>query len=471
MADIASIAFTLDRQSGAPLFVQLCDGIRQRIARGAVAQGYRMPASRSLAMEMGISRTTVVSAYEQLVAEGYLEGRRGSGYFVCPIGEVEMPLAGPPATKRAKSHHYHRTAPVQPGSPDMRLFPYRQWARCVSRTARVSPEALISSDDPFGDRQLRESISRYLADWRGLVVSSAQILVTAGSIDALETCIRTLTVANDSIGLEDPGYLPLRHFVRSHGFDLHWLRVDDEGVEVPRLQHGEPAPKLLVLTPSHQFPLGGAMSQMQRLAFLRWAEQHNAWILEDDYDSEFRYAGRPIPAMTSYDSSGRAIYIGSFSKVFSSSVRLGYLVMPESLIGSFSDTLSRFGPRASVSAQRPLSAFIDSGEFYRHIRRVRRVYGERRKILIECLQKKLGHLVTFHNHQAGMIVVANLPPHCDDRLIVERVNSRGATAEALSDHYSGRHKRRGLLLGFCAFTEEEIYANAVILREEIEKEI
>jgi len=464
---LTDTSFSLSRDSNTPLFTQVCNLLRQKIIDGQLQQNYRLPPSRSFAIELGVSRTTIVVAYDQLAAEGYIEGRRGSGFFVNSIGKVELnrkqnksvPVYSP-ATISPKSRK-----PVHPGFPDLRLFPYRQWARCISRVARLSPEALVVADDLFGDIKLRQSIARYLYDWRGIQTTAGQILITAGSIDGLEICVRTLAKSGQYVGLENPGYLPLRNIVQNLGMKPLWLNMDDGGVGIPGLKKSQPPPSLTILTPSHQFPLGGAMSPLRRTDFLQWAELTNSWIIEDDYDSEFRYAGSPIQALAGFDNTGRTIYVGTFSKIFSVGLRLGFLVLPPALVPKFTRTLQRFGVKAATVSQRALASFIDSGEFYRHIRRVRRVYGERRKFLLNLLQEKLGDVVSVEDHAAGMLLLARLPVKYNDQTIAEAANRKGVLTAALSVHYAKGDIQKGLLLGFCSFTETEIEANISILEK------
>ena len=438
--------------------MQICDSLRQQIIDGYLIPGERLPSSRNYAIEVGVSRTSVVTAFEQLKAEGYLRSRHGSGYYVSPIGNIETIEHLSDQKDEDKNTRWHSVEiDSHPGAADMRLFPYRQWARCVARVARTSPESLVRVTDLFGDPHLRESIAKYLFEWRGMNVSPKQILVTAGSIDALEICIRTLLKRSESIGLEDPGYLPLRNFVENLGLTPKWLAIGQNGAQLP--QSTSKTPKLVVLTPSHQFPLGGAMPPSRRVEFLNWAESAGSWIIEDDYDSEFRYAGRPIPALAGFDQSGRSIYVGSFAKVFSNGLRLGFLVAPLGLVEDFYQTLTKFASKASVAMQRPLSEFMDSGEFYRHIRRVRRIYGERRKTLIDSLRTELGEILTFVDHQAGMQFVARLPDDYDDIAIARAVRAEDIIVSALSTHYARRNKQSGLLISFCGYENEEIIKN------------
>ena len=470
MLNLASIAFTLQRDSKDPLFVQLCDQIRQRIVSGSLLQNSQLPSSRGLASDLGISRSTVVTAYEQLVAEGYIEGRAGAGYYVRELVDIgPQDGAGEAAPSSSIRPSISDATPAShPGYPDNRLFPYRHWARCLARSARLTPEALIVGKSPFGDLPLRRAIARYLADWRGLDIQPEQVMITAGSVDALENCIRSLAVPGDAIGLENPCYRPLRNIAANQGMRIEWLPVDDGGAEIPSGSQHAAAPKMVILTPSHQFPLGGAMPVNRRLEYQQWADANDAWIIEDDYDSEFRYAGRPIPALASLDTSGRTIYIGTFSKVFSVSLRLGYLIMPPPLIARFADTLAKFGVKAALPCQRALANFIDSGDFYRHIRRVRRIYAERRRLLLELLQQKMSRFMVLRDHQAGMQVTVILAPGFDDREIAALAQARGLLVAPLSSYYGASDATNGLLLGFCPYSEDEIRDYVAVLTEVLE---
>lgn len=457
-ARIADIAFRIDRNAKTPAFAQLYEAIRARIVSGALAEGVRLPPTRALALDLGLSRSTVNAAYEQLAAEGYVEGRQGAGHFVRPMGEVELPArARPEPRPAARTEAPGAPMPFQPGVPDMRLFPYAQWARRVSRIARTAPASLVTSSDAFGDLQLREAIASHIADWRGVETSAENILITAGSGDALELCIRALAAPGDRVALEDPGYPPLRAFVASLGLSPRWLEIDDAGAAVPEADDGPP-PSLAVLTPSHQFPLGGAMTPARRNAFLAWAAEVGARIVEDDYDSEFRYSGRPIPALAGLDGVRRTIYVGSFSKIFSNSLRIGFLAMPDADRPAFRQALRQFGVKASIAPQRPLAAFMADGEFYRHLRRARRIYQERRKALVDGLRSQLGPAADFADHQAGMLLTLRLPEHVDDRAVVAAAGQKGLAPQALSAFYARPTTARGLVLGYCASTVEETAA-------------
>lgn len=446
-------AFAIDRGSATPVFEQICTNLRDKVMAGTLATGNKLPPTRAFATELGVSRSTVVTAYEQLVAEGYLQSLQGSGYRVCARQGVEL---GTPAARIGRyfpPEEAHLVRPFETSQPDMRLFPHRQWAKTVARVCRATPEALLTGSGAFGSFDLREAIRNHVAEWRGIDASPHQVIVSAGSTDALEICIRTLARFGDPVGLEDPGYQPLHRICVAQGLRPALMPIDDQGATLPR---GRPAPRLVVLTPSHQFPLGGAMSPNRRLSFIRWARAADGWILEDDYDSEFRYAGRPIPAMAGFDRLDRTIYVGSFSKIFSNTLRLGYVIVPDNLIDTFRKTLRQFGVRASHMPQQALADFISSGEFYRHLRRMRRIYGDRRRFLLERLARDFSDIGASIDHQAGMQIAFHLKNGHRDTDIAKCADRAGLAVSALSGYGSAAADHNGLVLGFCATTEEEM---------------
>ncbi len=455
MKQTSWLAFSIDRQLPTPVFEQICQAIRSHAASGGLAKGTKLPPTRAFATELGVSRSTVVSAYEQLVAEGYLQSVQGSGYTACSIGSVELNKVTPPAIMRPVEVNQTPVRPFQAGQPDMRLFPHKQWAKAVSRVCRTMPESMLMGGTVQGNAALRMAVVDHVSEWRGIKAAPHQIFITAGSGDALEICIKTLTRSGATIGLENPGYLPLRSFVKDLGLRPTYLDIGPQGASLP-----DPSckAKLVVLTPSHQYPLGGAMSPNRRLEFIQWAKAKSSWIIEDDYDSEFRYSGRPIPAMAGFDQLSRTIYVGSFSKIFSNSLRLGYLIVPEVLIDQFRSTLARTGVKASYMPQQALAEFINTGEFYRHLRRMRRIYGERRKYLIDCLASDFAQFGSFEDHHAGMQVVFHLRSDISDTRVAKRAGALGLTVSPLSGYAGGPPNYNGLLLGFCGFSKDEMEA-------------
>lgn len=454
MKQTSWLAFAIDRKLSVPVFEQICRAIRAQAASGELREGIKLPPTRAFATELGVSRSTVVTAYEQLVAEGYLESVQGSGYTVCPIGVVELKGNSPQNTPVSEPALI-QAQPFLAGQPDMRLFPFKQWAKTVSRVCRTKPENLLIGGPPQGNTALRKAVVDHVSEWRGIKAAPDQIFITAGSGDALEICIKTLTRAGATIGLENPGYLPLRRFVKNLGLKPAYLDVGPQGASLPDVNDKA---DLVILTPSHQYPLGGSMSPSRRLEFIQWAQTHNRWIVEDDYDSEFRFAGRPIPAMAGFDQLNRTIYVGSFSKIFSNSLRLGYLIVPERLVARFRTTLAGSDLKASYMPQQALAEFIDSGEFYRHLRRMRRIYGERRKHLLERLAGDFSQFGRFEDHHAGMQVVFHLNKGIADFEVSKKTAAFGLNIEPLSGFVRGPSELSGLILGYCGYTESELDA-------------
>lgn len=453
MQKVPWVAFSIDRKSSTPVFEQICQTIRAQAAAGDLPAGSRLPPTRVLATDLGVSRSTIVTAYEQLVAEGYLESLRGSGYTVCQMGPVELDIQSPPVKREQLVEKPNAAKPFQAGLPDMRLFPHTQWAKTVARVCRTAPDRMLVGQTASGNIELRKAVADHVSKWRGIEAAPHQIIITAGSGDALEICLRALTAHGDNIGLEDPGYGPLQNYAAASGLNPVFMDVDQNGAILDRQARNV---RLIVLTPSHQFPLGGAMSPSRRLEFIHWAEENNCWIIEDDYDSEFRYAGRPIPAMAGFDKLSRTIYIGSFSKIFSNSLRLGYLIIPDPLIERFQADGRNFGVKASFMPQQSLAEFITTGEFYRHLRRMRRLYAERRKFLVERLSNDFRRFGSFEDHQAGMQIAFHLDARFPDIEISQKADRKGLTAAPLSRYSRRKSALNGILLGFCAFTPDEI---------------
>ena len=259
------------------------------------------------------------------------------------------------------------------------------------------------------------------------------------------------------MGIEDPGYQPILNFIKNQGLKPAFLKIDKEGATLPQASLRKNLnPHVVILTPSHQFPLGGVMSPQRRRDYLHWASSNEAWIIEDDYDSEFRYAGRPIPAMMGFDTLNRTVYIGSFSKVFSNTLRLGYIIAPHSLVDSIRQTMDTFGLKAGLMPQQALANFMQSGEFYRHIRRIRKVYNGRRKYLIKRLQEKLNHFGYVDDHPAGMQLVFHLIALLNDVTIVKRAKEKGFHFDALSQSAASNPGYNGFILGFCSYSEQEM---------------
>ncbi len=483
MSQNPTLLFSVDRSDARPIFEQLCDTIRRLIHNGVFNADTRLPATRTLAQELAISRSTVVTAYEQLVAEGYLQSKPGAGYRVCGLGETELPgrtkvlqdnnkSAGPPRQISRLKEQLKEPLKEQPDKlltpslPDMRLFPYRQWAKTIARICRTRPESMLTGSEAVGDQQLRQAIAHHVREWRGLEVSADQVIVTAGATDALAISFRILLQPGHNVGLEDPGYRPILRQVTGMGLNPVFLRVDSEGASLPDSPdshqpeaqlEADAHPDVVVLTPSHQYPLGNTMTPQRRWEYIHWAHKHQRWIIEDDYDSEFRYIGRPIPAMAGLDQLQRTLYIGSFAKLFSNTLRLGYLIVPEPLIAPVRKILSDYSLKAGLMPQPALAEFIHSGDFYRYLRRVRKIYSERNKYLVQQLQTRFNHFGHVQDYSAGMKLVFHLNQAFNDVDIVARTHQAGLALEALSTACHQRTDCNGLIMGFAGYTEREIH--------------
>ncbi|MGI9370431.1 MAG: PLP-dependent aminotransferase family protein [Ruegeria sp.] len=344
-----------------------------------------------------------------------------------------------------------RPRQFQPCVADGRLFPLKAWSRKISRVARRSPSSLVTLDHPFGDVRLREAIAAHVAEWRGVSACAEQIIVTAGTGDAIRLILEVLGKPGMKIGLENPGYLPVRQTVSRLGLSPEWLSIGAEGAALPSDRCS-----MAVLTPSFQFPLGGAMPLERRSAFLAWAKKNNSWIIEDDYDSEFRYGGQPIPAMAGLDRGGRAIYVGTFSKTFSPDIRIGYLIIPDDLMDLMTSTLSERPSNASLVPQRVLAEFIEDGAFHRHLRRVRRHYAQRRDALLDLVEGSLGPQPQARALKGGMQIAVEMPHEIDDRKASRVAATDGLGPEPLSKYDAGQTRSTGLLMGFCAHSPEEM---------------
>lgn len=503
----------IDPTGAEPVYIQLYSQIRMLILSRVLVPGARLPSSRMVAAELSVSRATVVAAYDQLAGEGYIAGRAGSGMYVTDLPDDTMDIVVPDAPLSS------RTAPaapgvtpapagalvaaaeetgwpplLQPGEPDCRLFPAGAWARLLAHSwRRPTPRLLGQGAGEFGDPALRQALARHVAVWRGLSVSPEQIIVTAGAGEGIDLTVRTFVRAGDRVVTENPGYEPAWAMMADRGATVEACPVDREGLNPSALrQDWSGRTGLVMVTPSRQFPLGYTMPLSRRLALIEKARRLGCPILEDDYDSEFRYAGRPLAPLASLqagfdlrdglagEETGRAegglvIYLGSFSKVFSSGLRLGYLVVPDLLVHRFRDTLRRVGPRASLAAQPALAEFMDSGAYARHLRRMRRVYAERQAVLLQALATRCGRWLQVEDVQpSGMHVVARLNPssfrplpaagrplsetsgHWLDQRVADACRHRGLGVRALSRYSRPPVVEEGLVIGFAASSPEEI---------------
>jgi GntR family transcriptional regulator/MocR family aminotransferase len=431
----------IDRDSRVPLYQQIYEGYRRAILAGHLRPGQRIPSTRALAAELGVSRLPVLAAYEQLLNEGYFAGRRGSGTYV----NADL-VAGRRAGKRTASTSWpdEGVRPFRVSSPALDQFPRNAWARIVARHARAMPPELMGYGDPAGYLPLREQIAEYLRTSRAVRCEASHVLVVSSSQAALNICAAALVAPGDTIGIEEPGYPGARFALAVPGAAIAYVPVDDEGIHVEAIGTS----RAVYVTPAHQYPLGVSMTAARRVALLAWAERADAWIIEDDYDSEYRYVSRPLGALQGMDAHERVVYMGTFSKVLFPALRVAYVVVPPRLWDAFlhaREALDIFSP---TLYQLALADFLREGRFARHIRRMRDIYRRRRDALLAGLARHCHGKLVVHNADAGLHVPVWLPDGVSDVEVVRQLERRGLAATALSTCYGGTTPRNGLLLGF-----------------------
>ena len=477
----------LDQHAPAPLYRQLYERLRAGILAGQLESGTRLPSTRALASELGISRTTTALAYEQLLVEGYVESRVGDGTRVARLHPEQQgqgtraahargtaDTAGPqPALLGQRGHVLSelsfreeryanwadaRTRPFRIGQPEVAHFPYAAWARLVARHARRSLPAVALYQDAHGYAPLREAIAAHIGLTRGVHCAPDQILLTAGSQGALDLIARVVLDPGDLAWVEDPGYSGARGALMAAGARLLPVPVDQEGLVVAAGQQRGPAARLAIVTPSHQFPTGVTMSLRRRLALLDWSREAHAWIVEDDYDSEYRYGGRPLEALHSLDRTGRVIYVGTFSKVLLPSLRLGYLVAPPTLLKALRTARRFMDIHLPLLEQMALADFMSEGQYARYVRTMRLRYLDRRNALVDALTQELGDLLDVAVPDAGLHLVAWLRAGRSAEAVAGQAAAHGLQIPPLSRFSLRPLQRDGLMLGFAGAERDELRA-------------
>jgi GntR family transcriptional regulator/MocR family aminotransferase len=458
----------------------LYECLREAILDGALGAGTRLPASRELASELGASRNSVTHAYEQLLAEGYLRALTGSGTYVAeelPEQVLWSRRAGPSResstaqqgglrglsrrgqalVEGALASHVQWGA-FMPGVPDVRLFPQKLFSQLAARVQRKAPPEWLSYATGGGHPPLREALATHLRHVRSVECAPEQILITEGVHQAVDLVSRVLADEGDRAWMEEPGYWGIRSILAMNGVRVQGVPVDSEGLKVPRNADLKP-PRLIFVTPSHQYPLGSVMSLPRRLALLDYARRHGSWIVEDDYDSEFRFSGHPIPSLQGLAPTGPVIYIGTFSKTLYPGLRVAYMVLPASLVEAFRKAHSELYREGHLLTQATLAEFICEGHYAAHIRRMRLVYAARRSALTALTDTWLGRdWLHPDESNAGLHLVLSLPDDMNDVKVAQRAFDKGVLVRPLSRYYSGSKSARGLLLGFACVAEEDMLA-------------
>lgn len=469
--------------NGVPLYRQLYEKLRRAILSGQLPAKSQLPSSRALAEQLAISRMTVVNAYEQLLAEGYIKGKSGSGTYVASVLPEDLleikdkkrrqqdntaakrqttlsrrgrlltatNLANlrARADKNFTAFHY--------GLPAMDAFPFDVWSRLVTRRLQKMSASLFGSGNPAGFEPLRRAVAAYLQTARAVKCEPEQVIIVAGAQQALALIAQVLIDEKDVVWMENPCYLGARNVFAASGAKIVSVLIDREGFDLRFALKENKNARLVCVTPSHQFPLGTVMSLSRRLALIEWARANNAWIIEDDYDSEFRYSGRPLASLQGLDEDGRVIYVGTFSKTIFPALRLGYMVVPENLVDVFAAARALLDSHSPSIDQAVLTDFIEEGHFARHVRRMRLLYAERQAALVEAAKKDLAGLLDVSADEAGMHLIGWLPEGVSDKIVSENAAKQGIEVAPLSAYSSEPLLQRGgLLLGYTAFSAGQI---------------
>jgi GntR family transcriptional regulator/MocR family aminotransferase len=453
-------SLVLDRRAPDQLRRQLYRQLRGLIEQRVLPSGSALPSTRVLAADLRVARNTVIAAYDQLALEGFILTRRSGKPVVSGLPHVKPQVRQEPqAAATAFSHRgqemsrlpYHHGQPgvtaFHPGLPDADHFPFNTWSRLLTRRTKLARQELFGSYFITGYPPLREAIARYLGASRGVVCSPDQIIITNGAQSAFDLLARLLTDPGDAVWMEEPGYYGAAAAFHSAGTCLHALHVESDGWHL-----AQPAatPRVIFVTPSCHYPLGFTMSMEQRLTLIGMAQQWGAWIIEDDYDSEYRFQGQPIPAMQGLVPGAQLIFVGTFAKILFPAMRLGYMVVPAGLQERFVAALSSTGQFAPLITQAALADFINEGHLTRHLRRMRLIYAERRGLFIEQFDRHLGRAMDLHRTDSGIQLVADFRDRRDDRVAADRARSAGVNVSPLSLQYREPTSRSGLLMGFAA---------------------
>lgn len=458
----------LDRAAPLPLSRQLAAALREALSEGRIEAGARLPSTRALAAELGLARSTVVGVFEQLAAEGYIAGRAGSGYFAASLGaatpatraDSNAPRALSRYAERLRAHARHWPAlgrPFELGHADIDNRLIATWKRLAARVLAGRSSIAWNYGDPQGEMPLRRAIADYLAAARGVRCLPEQIVLTSGTQQGLALTAQVLIDPGAAAWVEDPCYRSTIDVLRAAEAEIVAVPVDEYGLDVAAgARLARPTPRVVYTTPSRQYPLGMAMPLARRAMLLDWAAEHAAWVVEDDYESEFQAPGRMLPSLQGLDRAGRVIYLGTFSKLVFPSLRLGYAVLPEDLVASFAAARHLADRQSSGLIQAIMTEFMLDGHFARHLKRMRVAYAERQQFLINRIAHRLSGLVEIEPVESGMYLTAWLPGDWSDRAAAEALSVAGVAAVPLSSLVLETPRRPGLVLGYTGHSEAAI---------------
>ncbi len=493
--EIPLVAFNLDFNSKIPLYKQLYNLLRKAILEGKITPGKRLPGTRSLANELKVSRNTAAIAFDQLRIEGYISGRTGSGSYVNEIPDhtyttkskinIDSNIATGKLSNKislklnqkinAKSVEERNVSdndivPFQNGIPAINEFPIKTWLKIINQNSLNISNLHLGYGDAAGFRPLREAIASYLRTYRAVNCNADQIMIVNGSQQGLDLIGRVFLKKGSKVWLEDPGYLGVRASMISTEASIIPCPLDNEGLDLDYSVKHNPKPDLIYTTPSHQFPLGLTMSVSRRIQLLNYAKKNKCWIIEDDYDSEFRYVGNPLPSLQGMDQNKSVLYLGTFSKVLVPGLRLGYLVLPDKeMLKPFLTMKYIIDRQSPIIEQVALAKYIEEGHFTKHIRKMRMLYKSRQELLINEINANLKNLVAVNPAPSGMQIIGWLPKIFNDKKVSAEALKNKLVVQPLSDYSIMYFEKPGLVLGYTAFTEKEITEGVAKLKKTLNK--
>lgn len=451
------IIINLERNSNEPLYIQLYKYLREEIKANRIKKGTKLPSIRSLSSYLNVSKITVDNAYQQLLVEGYIESRQRSGMYVEDIEEVL-----PTPSEVNKINHYESPSlnPIKYdfyyGTIDASSFDFNTWRRLTSKVLKSSCDELLQCGDPQGELGLREEVANYIRLSRGVLCSSNQLIITSGTHNSLQLLCELIDHNNKSIALEDPGWNNPKFVFKKNNFKVIPIPLDKDGICLKPLK--EASVKFVYVTPSHQFPSGIVMPITRRQNLLKWAKNTDAFIIEDDYDSEFRYTGRPIPSLQSLDDDKRVIYLGTFSKSLAPSLRISYMVLPKKLLEKYNQNISMYEQSTSRLNQVTLQLFMANGYWERHIQRMRKVYRKKYNVLIKSIELYLNNNVRLIGGNAGLHILLEIRNGMSEDMIIKKAEIAGVKIYPTSKYWTTYSdlKHPILLIGFGSLNENQI---------------
>ncbi len=482
-----------EKSSDAPLYRQIYVSVRDAILSGRLTSGTRLPSSRTLAAQLDVSRITVVNAFDQLLAEGYLEGRTGAGTFVAsqiPDELLSIRDPEPPDSRIRKTRptstaisnfaqkirdersgidvDWDRIVPFRNGVTAVREFPFAVWEKIAVSVIRQASRRFRGYGEPAGYLPLREAIATHLSGSRGVRCGAGQVIVTSGAQQALDLVARVLLNRGDRVWVEDPCYQEALAVFRLGGAEVTAVPVDGDGFDASAAEAICGHAKLVYVTPSHQYPTGATMSLGRRLELLDWARRTGSWIVEDDYNSEFRYTGRPLASLQNLDRHDRVIYVGTFSKTVFPALRLGCLIVPPELAETFVAAKNLCDTHTALIEQAILAEFIAEGHFARHLRRMRSLYEKRQAVLVDESERRLDGMMKIAKASSGMHLIGWLRDGLDDRVVASKGRDIGLNLTPLSSYSVAKQLPPGLVLGYTGFNEREIAEGVGKLKKVLE---